>query len=240
MLTKNRAAQRAIASIGDDAWTPVKYPGAVQDPGEWISDAEVAEIPYTAFASKPDRVTARLIVPQCPATDSAARRCAGCAGPISTCHVARSVSNRAMWRWRGQEHAVDEPAVAPASAADVATALRELKTRQKRERLALGQSWDETTNVCSDETGKAVLPRTYAGWFHRIRIAAELPRITLRNLRHTSVSVMLHASIPASTVAAWHGHDVRMTTTVYNRPKPWQRLNAACAPRLIFDPGFAR
>ncbi|WP_067835430.1 tyrosine-type recombinase/integrase [Nocardia lijiangensis] len=100
---------------------------------------------------------------------------------------------------------------------DVATALRELKTRQKRERLALGRSWDETTHVCSDETGKAVLPRTYTGWFHPIRIAAKLPRITLRNLRHTSVPVMLHAGIPASTVAAWHGHDLRMTTAAYNR-----------------------
>lgn len=64
VLTKNRAVTRAIASIPGDAWTPVRYPGAVQDPdtGAWISDAEVAEIPYTAFASKPDRVTARLIV----------------------------------------------------------------------------------------------------------------------------------------------------------------------------------
>ncbi|PPJ17434.1 IS1380 family transposase [Nocardia nova] len=64
VLTKNRAVQRAIAAISEDAWTPVRYPGAVRDPdtGEWISDAEVAEIPYTAFASKPDAVTARLIV----------------------------------------------------------------------------------------------------------------------------------------------------------------------------------
>lgn len=64
VLTKNPAVARAIAAIGDDEWTPVKYPGAMQDPdtGEWISDAEVAEIGYTAFASKPDRVTARLIV----------------------------------------------------------------------------------------------------------------------------------------------------------------------------------
>ena len=71
--------------------------------------------------------------------------------------------------------------------------------------------------MCSDETSKPVLPRTYTGWFDRIQATAGLPRITLRNLRHTSVSVMLHAGIPASTVAAWHGHDVRMTTTVYNR-----------------------
>ncbi len=64
VLTKNRAVQRAIASIPGDAWTPVHYPGAVRDPdtGAWISDAEVAEISYTAFASTPDAVTARLIV----------------------------------------------------------------------------------------------------------------------------------------------------------------------------------
>lgn len=64
VLTKNRAVQRAIAAIGDQAWTPVKYPGAVQDPdtGAWISDAEVAETSYTAFASGSDAVTARLIV----------------------------------------------------------------------------------------------------------------------------------------------------------------------------------
>jgi Transposase DDE domain group 1 len=62
--TKNTAIERAIAAIGDDAWIPVRYPGATQDPdtGVWISDAEVAEIPYTAFASTKDRVTARLIV----------------------------------------------------------------------------------------------------------------------------------------------------------------------------------
>jgi hypothetical protein len=64
VMTKNRAIQRAIASIPDTAWTPVRYPGAVQDPetGAWISDAEVAEVTYTAFAATKDRTTARLIV----------------------------------------------------------------------------------------------------------------------------------------------------------------------------------
>ncbi|MFC3966519.1 tyrosine-type recombinase/integrase [Nocardia jiangsuensis] len=75
----------------------------------------------------------------------------------------------------------------------------------------------EDTHMCAAADGEPVLPRTFTGKFHRIRIAAEFPRITLRNLRHTSVSVMLHAGIPASTVAAWHGHDVRMTTAVYSR-----------------------
>jgi hypothetical protein len=64
VMIKNRAIQRAIASIPDTAWTPVRYPGAVQDPdtGAWISDAEVAEVSYTAFAATQDRITARLVV----------------------------------------------------------------------------------------------------------------------------------------------------------------------------------
>src|SRR4051812_4589795 len=64
VMTRNPAIDRAIAAIDETAWTPVRYPGAVLDPdtGVLISDAEVAEIDYTAFASTPDRITARLIV----------------------------------------------------------------------------------------------------------------------------------------------------------------------------------
>ena len=64
VMTSNPAIERAIAAIAEDAWTPVRYPGAVRDPdtGAWISDAEVAEVAYTAFASTPDRITARLVV----------------------------------------------------------------------------------------------------------------------------------------------------------------------------------
>jgi hypothetical protein len=64
VMTKNAAIRRAIDSIGDDQWTPVRYPNAVQDPdtGAWISDAEVAEVGYTAFGATKDRITARLVV----------------------------------------------------------------------------------------------------------------------------------------------------------------------------------
>jgi hypothetical protein len=55
----------AIAAIGQDAWTPIAYPHAIwdEDQRRWISDAEVAEVPYTAFTSKKGQaVNARLIV----------------------------------------------------------------------------------------------------------------------------------------------------------------------------------
>ena len=55
----------AIAAIAEDAWTPIRYPRAVWDDQLrcWVSDAEVAEVEYTAFASKKGQaITARLIV----------------------------------------------------------------------------------------------------------------------------------------------------------------------------------
>jgi hypothetical protein len=55
----------AIAAIPEDAWTPIRYPRAIWDDqlGAWVSDAEVAETEYTAFASKKGQaVTARLVV----------------------------------------------------------------------------------------------------------------------------------------------------------------------------------
>ena len=61
----NASIRAAIAAIADDAWTPIRYPRAIWDDqlGAWISDAEVAETQYTAFASKKGQaVTARLIV----------------------------------------------------------------------------------------------------------------------------------------------------------------------------------
>jgi hypothetical protein len=60
----NASIRAAIAAISEDAWTAIKYPRAICDDqlGAWTSDAEVAEIQYTAFASKKSQaVTARLV-----------------------------------------------------------------------------------------------------------------------------------------------------------------------------------
>ncbi|MFR9781061.1 IS1380 family transposase [Micromonospora sp. MS34] len=51
-------------SISDDQWIDIRYPQAVWDEDEqrWISDAQIAETIYTAFAGTRHQVTARLIV----------------------------------------------------------------------------------------------------------------------------------------------------------------------------------
>ena len=57
---------RAITTIPDTAWVPIRYPNAIWDDEEqrWVSDAEVAEIEFTAFTSrrKAEHITASLVV----------------------------------------------------------------------------------------------------------------------------------------------------------------------------------
>jgi hypothetical protein len=69
-VRQDATIRSAIAAIPDDAWTTIEYPQAVLDEatGQWIPRAEVAEIAFTAFASKKtcEQVPGRLVVRRIP------------------------------------------------------------------------------------------------------------------------------------------------------------------------------
>ena len=69
-VRQDPAVKRAISTIPEDAWTPIEYTDAIFDEQArtWISKAEVAEVPFTAFTSraKNDHVTGRLVVRRIP------------------------------------------------------------------------------------------------------------------------------------------------------------------------------
>jgi hypothetical protein len=64
------AVRAAIATIPARAWTTIEYPDAIFDEqsGSWVSRAEVAEVAFTAFTSKPkaQQVSGRLVVRRIP------------------------------------------------------------------------------------------------------------------------------------------------------------------------------
>ena len=63
-VSRNKRLTAAIEAIAENAYTPVHYPGAVTDPdtGALISDAEVAETPYTLRLGRGRTITVRLVV----------------------------------------------------------------------------------------------------------------------------------------------------------------------------------
>jgi len=60
-VANTKTIRAAITAIPETAWKPIKYRDAVwdQDEQRWISEAEIAEIPYTAFTSKKTELHAR-------------------------------------------------------------------------------------------------------------------------------------------------------------------------------------
>jgi hypothetical protein len=62
----NPTVVKAISGISESAWIPIHYPNAIWDEDEQrlVSDAEVAEVPFTAFTSRrqSEHISARLIV----------------------------------------------------------------------------------------------------------------------------------------------------------------------------------
>jgi hypothetical protein len=69
-VRQDKRVKAAITAIADDAWSTIEYTDAIfdEDSQRWISRAEVAETPFTAFTSKPksQQVTARLVVRRIP------------------------------------------------------------------------------------------------------------------------------------------------------------------------------
>ena len=71
----------AITSIGEHAWTPIEYTDAIFDEtsNTWVSRAEVAEVPFTAFSSKKatEQVPGRLVVRRIPDLNAEKNKAAG-------------------------------------------------------------------------------------------------------------------------------------------------------------------
>ena len=63
-IRADRTVRAAIAGIGDESWTAIRYPQAVWDEEAdcWISDAEVAETTHTLRAGTRHELTCRLVV----------------------------------------------------------------------------------------------------------------------------------------------------------------------------------
>jgi Transposase DDE domain group 1 len=113
----NASIRAAIAAIPGDAWTPIRYPRAIWDDqlAAWISDAEVAETEYTAFASdKGQAVTARLVVRRVRDQNNKAADGQGGLFPVWRYHAVFTDSPFELTQAEGhhRDHAVEEQVLA--------------------------------------------------------------------------------------------------------------------------------
>jgi integrase len=95
-------------------------------------------------------------------------------------------------------------------------ALKGLKARQAAENLAAGPAYQATGYVVTDELGAPAHPDWYSDEFGRLLKRAGLPRITLHDSRHTTLTLMEHAGVQVSILSKWAGHhDAAFTHKTY-------------------------
>jgi hypothetical protein len=204
-----------IAAVPDTAWTPIHYPEAFVDTetGELISDAEVAEVPYTAFASKPAdrRAYGRLIVRRVkrknPKSVSADQ------DELFTTwrhHAAFVTSGYEMLQAEAQhpDHAVVEQAIADAAA----SAMAHLPSGVFNANAAWAVLWAISHNLTR---AAGALANTFHARATTATIRAHLINVPAR-LARSARRITMHLPKGWPWQAAWTG----LHTAVHRPPRP--------------------
>ena len=185
----NPSVNAAIGSIPEQAWTPIHYPNAFvdEDTGELISDAEVAEIPYTAFTGKPKALQAdgRLIVRRVKRLNPAAHA-QGQLFDVYRHHAVFTTSPFTLLQAESQHraHAIIEQVIADAKA----SALAHLPSSSFQANAAWATLWaiahnlTRTTGVLTDRFHAKATTATIRA--HLINIPARLARSARRLTIH--------------------------------------------------------
>jgi integrase len=114
--------------------------------------------------------------------------------------------------------------------------LRRHKAAQAAHRLTAGPSWLGAAEVFTSRTGAPIKPTTASRRFTRAASRADVPTITLHDLRHTHATLLLSDGVPIAAVAARLGHaDPSITLGVYAHALPADDARAAeAAERLLY------
>ncbi len=118
-------------------------------------------------------------------------------------------------------------------------ALRDHRSRQLEERLALGAGWgNELDLVFTREDGSPIHPQAFSEAFKRHAAAAKLPTLSLHGLRHTHATLALRAGVHPKVVSERLGHaSVAFTLDTYTDALPdMQESAAALVAALVLSP----
>jgi integrase len=116
---------------------------------------------------------------------------------------------------------------------EIIEALKRHKAQQARERLLMGEAYEDRGLVFWQADGQPIDPRNFTRYFERLLTQAGLPKIRLDGGRHTIATLMLELGESAKTVQTMLGHTkIARTLDIYSHVsldlerKAAARLNA--------------
>ncbi len=107
-------------------------------------------------------------------------------------------------------------------------ALRTARAQQARDKLSLGEHYQESEYVVRLPSGQAVHPNLLTFRWKKILESAQLKHVRLHDARHTCATLMHLQGIPIVVIAAWLGHSsAAFTLSVYTHSQDGALLSAA-------------
>jgi len=114
--------------------------------------------------------------------------------------------------------------------------LRTHRKRQAEERLALGPAYEDRNLVFCAADGPPLWPRTFSRTFDRHAAGAGLPRIPLKDLRHTHATLLLANGVSPKVIRERLGHaDITITLRVYAHAIPAMHAEATAKAAALID-----
>ena len=97
--------------------------------------------------------------------------------------------------------------------ADVVSMLRAWRAEQSKQRLRMGDQWQDSDRLFTTWNGAPIRPDGITAWFHKFVTKNGLPPIHIHSLRHTNATLLIAAGTSLTTVAARLGHANSTTTS---------------------------
>jgi integrase len=115
----------------------------------------------------------------------------------------------------------------------VVAALRQHRTRQRREQMA-APVWTDSGLVFTTPQGDRIPKRTVLTWWHKLTIAAGVGRRRFHASRATVATLMLNNGVTLDVVSATLGHaGLAITADVYAKVRPELQRTAADAMQQV-------
>lgn len=106
--------------------------------------------------------------------------------------------------------------------------LKQLKVKQKENKLFYGNSYLDNDFVCKWENGQPFKPDYVTRTFNRILDENKLPKIRFHDLRHSAASMLLKMGFTLKEIQEWLGHsDISTTANCYSHLQFEAKVNMA-------------
>lgn len=114
---------------------------------------------------------------------------------------------------------------------DMVKLLKLYKVEQSKQRLSIGDQWQDSGKVFTTAYGAPMFPDTISSWFRKFIKRHNLPDAHIHTLRHVSATLLIAGGVDIATVSGRLGHANKSTTlNIYTHAI--QSADAAAAEKL--------